>query len=104
MGQLPFPVRLFMSSPVSLGSGEELVLFGFRRQEATIPKTVEEFKGKNVMEDRGGVGQYPPPTRTRSGFFKPFPNLSQTRLIKFNPIPLRVGRDGYPKKPAQLPS
>ncbi|CBI39404.3 unnamed protein product, partial [Vitis vinifera] len=49
LGQLPFSVLLFVSSPVSLGSGEELVLFGFRRQEATIPRTVEELKGKSVL-------------------------------------------------------
>ena len=86
LGQLPFSVLLFVSSPVSLGSGEELVLFGFRRQEATIPRTVEELKGKSVFGR--GIKEYPSRinfiynqggaglgnTRTCSGFFKPFPN------------------------------
>ena len=43
-------------------------------------------------------------TRTRPGFFKQFPNPSQTRLFKFNLVPLGAGQDGYPKKPAPLPS
>ena len=46
-----------MSSPVSLGSGEELVLFGFWQQEATIPRTVEELKGKGVFGR--GLKEYP---------------------------------------------
>ena len=118
MGQLPFPVRLFMSSPVSLGSGEELVLFGFRWQETTIPKTVEELKGKSVfgreikeyphrinfIYNRGGAEQYLNVPRTRSGFFKPFPNLSQTHLIKFNPIPLGAGRVPEKTRPIAIPT
>ena len=57
--------------------------------------------------NRGGagrVGAYPNPPRIRPGFFKQFPNPSQTRLFKFNLVPLGAGQDGYPKKPAPLPS
>ena len=103
-GLASFPFRFFSSCPLRWVLEVEKKLFGFRRQEAAIPRTVEEFKGKSVMEDRGGVGQYPPPPRTRSGFFKLFSNPSQTRLIKFNPVPLGEGRGGYPKKPAPLSS
>ena len=81
------------------------MLFGFRLQEATIPKTVEEWiketlKGKSVTYAKFGRGikEYPiigagwGNTRTHPGFFKQFPNPSQTCLFKFNPVPLGVGR------------
>ena len=109
LGQLSLPVHLFVSSLVSLGSGEELVLFGFRRQEATIPKTMEELKGKSVPGR--GIKEYPcwinfiynwggagwGSTRTRPELAPSFLNHSQTCLIKFNPIPLGAGRAGTRK-------
>ena len=73
------------------------MLFGFRRQEA-IPRMVEEWiKETLIGAGRVGVGQYPNPPWV-------FLNNSQTRLFKFNPVPLGTGRGGYPKKPAPLPS
>ena len=109
LGQLSLPVHLFVSSLVSLGSGEELVLFGFWWQEATIPRTVEELKGKSVfgrgikeyprrinfIYNWGGVGRCgaipEPALNSLRVFFKAFPNLSQARLIKFSLVPLGAG-------------
>ena len=50
---------------------------------------------------RGRVGRGN--TRIRPRFLKKFPNSSQTRSLKLNPVPWGAGRGGYPKKPALLP-
>ena len=53
-----------------------------------------------INEARRG-GKIPEPV---PGLKKKFLNLSQTRLLKLNPIPLRAGRGGFGYCPAPLPS
>ena len=43
-------------------------------------------------------------TRTRPGFFKQFPNPSQTHLLKFNPVPLGAGRVPEKTRPIAIPN
>ena len=101
-GQLPLPVLLFVSSPMSLGSGEEALWFPATGSCHTQNGGRVQGQKCDGGSGQGGVGWGN--TRPRPGFFKPFPNPPQTRLIKFNPVPLGAGRGGYPKKPAPLPS
>ena len=47
---------------------------------------------------RGGAIPQPAPGLKKNSY------PPQTRLLNLNPVPLGVGRGGYPKKPAPLPS